>query len=140
LVFSALPSVLRTGGLNKLGGLLLPKLATNSATKMLCVALGGTVQKLWIDDLRTPPEGWQWAKTSAYAINFLTWSRMLNIRPEIISFDHDLGGDDTTRPVVLWCCEYDFWPTEAYVHSMNNVGREWLCGMIQRYAPEGTLK
>lgn len=27
------------------------------------------------------------------------------------------------------------WPDECRVHSMNNVGREWLTGMIDRYGP-----
>lgn len=86
--------------------------------------------KLYIDDLRPVPEGWVLAKTSAEAI------RLLDENPayEAISFDHDLGGDDTSRVVVLWLCEHeDKWPQRAYIHSMNPVGREWLTGMINRY-------
>jgi len=91
--------------------------------------------RLWIDDLRPAPEGWLWATSSREAINWLGWAQMLRVQPEIISFDHDLGGDDTTRPVVLWMCENEFWPAQCFVHSMNNVGREWLIGMIDRYGP-----
>jgi hypothetical protein len=86
--------------------------------------------KLYIDDLRPVPDGWVLAKTSAEAI------AMLESNPafEAISFDHDLGGDDTSRAVVLWLCEHeDKWPNTAYVHSFNPVGKEWLTGMINRY-------
>lgn len=86
--------------------------------------------KLYIDDLRPAPRGWALAKTSAEAIAILEASPVF----EEISFDHDLGGEDTTRKVVLWLCENeDKWPERAYVHSFNPVGREWLTGMINRY-------
>lgn len=90
-----------------------------------------TVNCLWIDDLRTPPEGWVWAKTSAEAIELLSAQ---DERFDFISFDHDLGGDDTSRKVVLWLCENTSkWPQEAAVHSRNPVGKDWLLGMIERY-------
>ena len=65
--------------------------------------------KLWIDDLRPCPKGWHWATTSEKAIALLS---LLSDSSsfEAVSFDHDVGGDDTTRPVVLWMCENDFWP------------------------------
>jgi len=53
-----------------------------------------------------------------------------------ISLDHDMGGDSTTRELVLWCIENDKIPrglTHFTVHSANPVGREWLEGMIERY-------
>lgn len=89
--------------------------------------------KLWIDDERPAPEGWTWAKTSVQAIHVLLWSA-----DEVteVSFDHDLGGEDTTRPVVLALCEMDFlFPPICRVHTANPVGREWLEGMINRYGP-----
>lgn len=90
-----------------------------------------TTNSLWIDDLRLPPEGWAWAKTSEEAIACIE----NNAEPFFfISFDHDLGGDDTSRKVVLWLCENPGkWPANAAVHSMNPIGKEWLTGMITRY-------
>lgn len=85
---------------------------------------------LWVDDLRPAPPGWTWAKSSAEAISLLTDGEFT-----AISLDHDLGGDDTTRPVVLWLCENDRWPAEVRVHTANPVGREWLTGMARRYGP-----
>ena len=88
--------------------------------------------RLWVDDLRLPPgEGWGWAKTSAEAISCLQLERW-----DEMSLDHDLGGDDTTRRVVLWLCENEeYWPRVVRVHTANNVGRTWLLGMIYRYSP-----
>ena len=83
---------------------------------------------LWVDDLRPPPPGWVWAKTSTEAIALLSRGRFA-----VMSLDHDLGGDDTTRVVVLWLCENGGWPAEVRVHTANPVGREWLEGMIARY-------
>lgn len=85
---------------------------------------------LWVDDLRHPPDGWDWARTSAEALSLLT---MFDY--EVVSLDHDLGGDDTTRKIVLHWCEHGGWPNEVRVHSSNPVGVEWLTGMINRYKP-----
>jgi len=96
--------------------------------------------KIWVDDIRTPPMGkndlfpkWLWMKNSEHTIELLSWVKVRGFVVEIMSLDHDLGGDDTTRPIVLWCCENDFWPVEVRVHSANPVGVEWLEGMIKRY-------
>ena len=96
---------------------------------------------LWIDDLRDPPEGWEWAKTSEEAIAVLA-RHLFGDGSEVIdeiSFDHDLGGDDTTRKVVLWMCEMDYFPGAHYIHSANPVGREWLEGMLDKYG-NGVLR
>jgi hypothetical protein len=88
--------------------------------------------KLWVDDLRTPPDDtWTWAKTSTHAIHLLAPRRQVTI----MSLDHDLGGDDTARAIVLFLCEHGGWPNEVRVHTANPVGREWLEGMVARYKP-----
>jgi hypothetical protein len=91
--------------------------------------------KIWVDDIRTPPDDtWLWCKTSEQAKCVLVLAKYtLGINIEVMSLDHDLGGNDTTRPVMLWCCENEFWPGTVVVHSANPVGREWLEGMIERY-------
>ena len=106
--------------------------------------------KLFVDDERPAPAGWDLALTSAEAIAVLErHASIRNVsnalgpqvdRIEAISLDHDLGGDDTTRPVVLFMCEFECWPERLYVHTGNPIGEEWLCGMVRRYAPPGTLK
>jgi len=93
--------------------------------------------KLWIDDLRTPPDDtWDWVQTSDAAIALMRTFQDADLRSvpmEAVSFDHDLGGDDTSRRVVLWMIENDFTFKRYNVHSANPVGQEWLVGMIERY-------
>lgn len=83
---------------------------------------------LWVDDVRPAPEGWHWAKNSDEAIDALASQRW-----DLMSLDHDLGGEDTSRRAVLWLCENGNWPDEVRVHSANPVGVEWLTGMVKRY-------
>lgn len=90
--------------------------------------------KIWVDDLRpAPSDEWVVATNSALAINLLIAHKVLNIPVDVISLDHDLGGDDTTRPVVMWMIENNFWPKAVLVHTANPVGREWLMGMLVQY-------
>ncbi len=90
--------------------------------------------KVWIDDVRHPPDGkWVWFKNSETAIDALRGYRRMGMKVEYISFDHDLGGDDTTRPVVNWMIENEFYADDYNVHSANYVGVEWLEGTIERY-------
>lgn len=98
--------------------------------------------KLWIDDVRPAPEGWLWAKDSKMACQMLGlefFARLLDKIDDIsirdselieISFDHDLGGDDTTIPVVNLIEEiaaaglkFGF---KWHIHSANPVGRKNL--------------
>ena len=91
--------------------------------------------KIWVDDIRTPPDDSLWwiAKNSHQAIWMLNRLKDNKVNVDLMSLDHDLGGEDTTRPVVIWMCENNYWPNEVVVHSANPVGRSWLEGMIERY-------
>ena len=86
---------------------------------------------LWIDDIRTPPVGWTWAKTSKEAIAII--SQYL-YQIQTISFDHDLGDDDTTMPVIRYIEELVYAGTvrapRMMIHSMNPVGRRNLARAI----------
>ncbi|WOC12186.1 hypothetical protein MP11Mi_12680 [Gordonia sp. MP11Mi] len=88
--------------------------------------------KLFVDDLRDPPDTtWTVVRTSAEALEILRSGVLVTD----LSLDHDLGGDDTSRPVVLYLAEYGGWPAIVRVHSANPVGIEWLTGMVERYGP-----
>lgn len=89
--------------------------------------------RIWVDDIRTPPGGWLWCPDSASAIGLLETAKRIGIVIEEMSLDHDLGEEDTSRRIVLWMCENEFWPVEVRVHTSNPVGRDWLEGMIERY-------
>src|SRR5688500_17375942 len=95
--------------------------------------------KIWVDDTRMPSSKWERCKTSQEAIMLLQACQVFHNLgkpdqiPEVMSLDHHLGGEDTTRPIVIWMIENNFWPKEVRVHSANPVGVDWLTGMIERY-------
>jgi hypothetical protein len=88
--------------------------------------------RLWVDDIRRPPDPtWQWASSSSAAIAVLSSAQVMEM-----SLDHDLGGSDTTRPIVEWLCENVLhWPPIVRVHCAAPTGRGWLLGMIYRHNP-----
>lgn len=85
--------------------------------------------RLFIDDERFPvDDNWEIVRTSADAIAMMQdrgW-------PCYISFDHDLGGPDTTRSVVNWMIDqvldgfYRGPMPQFFVHSQNPIGRDWI--------------
>lgn len=95
--------------------------------------------KLFIDDERMPPAKGTWviARSSSDSITVLQNAGC----PDFISFDHDLGGDDTAMVVVNWMIEKDlddggkFIPPsfQFYVHSQNSVGRENIQNKLDSY-------
>lgn len=87
--------------------------------------------RLWIDDVRLPPAGWEWAKTSEEAMQLITNEDIEIIE---ISFDHDLGGDDDTRRVMYHFAETNTFPPVIWIHSANSVGVDWLYGTASRYS------
>ena len=94
------------------------------------------ILKIWVDDLRPRPDDtWYVAKSSYFAIILLKVAKRHGLSVRAISLDHDLGGDDTTRPVVMWMAENKFWPETVYVHTANPVGRSWIEGTVNQYGP-----
>lgn len=84
---------------------------------------------LFIDDLRTPVLDLgelTIARTSAQAIIALSENEY-----DYVFFDHDLGGDDTIRPVILWLEEQAHTRArvpiaQCYIHTSNPVGGKWV--------------
>jgi hypothetical protein len=96
-----------------------------------------TTIKLWLDDLRTPPEGWTCAKTVDEAIALFEEHVVSDI-----SLDNDLGTDAEGTPLpegrhlALWMAENECWPTNTIsVHSANPIGVQYMIGVITRYGP-----
>ena len=83
--------------------------------------------KLYVDDVRQAPEGWQLAKTAGTAIAILMRETI-----EELSLDHDLGDPEagTGYDVIVWLEEKAFsgnWqhvPPVIWVHSANPIGRQ----------------
>jgi len=102
--------------------------------------------KLWIDDVREPPEGYIWIKSvrlGKWAIekyeNMVRYGKEHNLRGqvvlEVIDMDHDAGdyacdGGDYIK-LLDWLEETNRnYPIR--IHSMNPVGRENMRVIIQR--------
>ena len=98
--------------------------------------------KIFLDDERFPPDEKEFhiARTSEQCIGLM----QENDCPEYISFDHDLGGEDTAMRVVRWMIEQDiqhmlaglrFIPENFtfYVHSQNPIGAANITGLLNSY-------
>lgn len=88
--------------------------------------------KLWLDDLRSAPDGWAWVNSVEEAVSLMEGGQVTEA-----SLDHDLGeGVDEGHRLVLWMAEHDVWPSETIsVHSSNPPGAERMCAVIERYGP-----
>ena len=84
--------------------------------------------KLFIDDIRSAPDdSWITVRNSEEAIHFIEQNGI----SDVISFDHDLGGDDTSMKIVNAIVEMVLdgktsFPDNVifFVHSDNPVGAE----------------
>lgn len=100
--------------------------------------------RLFVDDERpVPDDTWTLAERSHHALAIMRQIRLDGDRLTALSLDHDLSTtflhDDTSRPVMLYMCENNWWPDRLWIHTANPCGEEWLVGMTERYAPAGTL-
>ncbi len=91
---------------------------------------------LYIDDIRNPEGIFDIARTSNEAIEYMK----TNGCPSYISWDHDLGGSDTSMVVVNWMIETDldnngFIPCDFsfFVHSANPVGAANIESKLNNY-------
>ena len=94
---------------------------------MTCYTLRDVVldiMKLWLDDIRTPPDSdWVWAKTADDAIYLIRTQEV-----DEISFDHDLGistdgtGYSVAMEIEFLCHEKKMKCPKWKVHSANPVG------------------
>lgn len=90
---------------------------------------------LYIDDERKCPwdrDSFFVAKSSSEAIEIVKKNGL----PEFISFDHDLGGDDTSIVFILWMIEnYPDSPIKTYkIHSANPVGSKNIESYMRSWA------
>lgn len=92
--------------------------------------------KMFIDDERFPvSDDFVVVRSSQEAITIVESSGI----PYYISFDHDLGGEDTSVVFIKWLVEFmldndkilpqDF---EYYIHSQNPVGKANIEGWMQQ--------
>lgn len=91
--------------------------------------------KLFLDDERDPiGKDWVVARSSFDAAVIVAIGGM----PSYISFDHDLGEDDTAMNFLKWLAEncQDRGTTftfDYYVHSQNPIGRDNIINFIESF-------
>lgn len=95
--------------------------------------------KIWLDDIREPPDpSWEWAK-NADAFSAIFYGNLPVVTE--ISFDHDLG--DTSDPEITgYTClcwiekramhSAEFKIPKMHVHSANPVGRQKMQKVIDK--------
>ena len=90
--------------------------------------------KIWFDDLRPMPEEFDiWIKTSEECMAFILEH---STKIELISFDHDLGGEDTAIPVAKMLERLAYFneinPIKWRVHSANPEGKRNLIAALRK--------
>jgi len=94
------------------------------------------VKRLVIDDVRIMRFAATYARTAAAAICAIRdggpWDE--------VWWDHDLGGEDTVHPVMLWVLEAAFYGAvpqlgTCVVHTDNPVGRDMLTQQLSKHYP-----
>lgn len=92
--------------------------------------------KLWLDDLRPVPYGYEGAKSVNEAKKLIQEAEHNGIEIEALDLDHDLGdyadqGGDVIR-LLDWLAERGtFYPVE--IHTANPVGRANMERILARY-------
>jgi hypothetical protein len=94
--------------------------------------------KLYIDDLRQPPDN-TWVVTRSYqeTVDYIETNGL----PATISFDHDLGLEESGYDIAKWIVEQmldkklDFPEGFSYhVHSANPVGKQNIECLLDNFA------
>lgn len=94
--------------------------------------------KMYIDDIRNPKGEFDIiVRSSDEAIAYMT----ANGCPDFTSYDHDLGGEDTSIIIIKWMIERDLDMQGAFipdnfewnVHSANPVGAANIEGYLNAY-------
>jgi hypothetical protein len=93
--------------------------------------------QMFIDDERFPPARGDWVivRSSEEAINTVLFAGV----PDFISFDHDLGGNDTSMCFIHWLIdahlsgEIPTFINGFDVHSQNPVGARNIRGLLLGY-------
>lgn len=97
------------------------------------------MSKLWVDDVRPAPAGWNLAVNYDEAIKSLSTNQY-----DEVSLDHDIASYDSTGrertgyDIALWLANRkvalgEYVPPIVKCHSANPPGRQRIEGVIDRY-------
>ena len=92
------------------------------------------MKKLYLDDLRVTPEGFDRVYNYVDFVEYITQNGL----PDFISFDHDLGEDesgyDCAKYLVEYCIEHNLSLPKFSVHSQNPVGKENIERLLNNFS------
>lgn len=89
--------------------------------------------KLFLDDLRPVPDGYEVARTYEECVKLLSENEV-----DTLSLDHDLGTKKTGYDICLWLVENEVHPNKILIHSANPVGQKNMIQLLNRYMPMET--
>src|SRR5690554_7456668 len=91
------------------------------------------MKKLYLDDLRPIPEGFIGVRSYAEFVTYIETNGL----PDFISFDHDLGleesGFDCAKWLVNYCLDKKIGLPEFTVHSQNPVGKKNIESLLNNF-------
>ena len=91
--------------------------------------------KLWIDDIRPAPKGYQWIMTTNAAIAEIRTGRKIGWIYDVIDLDHDAGekfskdGGDYIN-ILKWMEQENINNIPIHLHTQNSAGRENMRAII----------
>jgi hypothetical protein len=94
--------------------------------------------RIWVDDIRSTPEGYVPAKSVNEAISIVEKAEKQGDMIEVLDLDHDLGdyasdGGDAIKLLDYLAERGTFY--QVRIHTANPVGRANMERMISRYWP-----
>lgn len=91
------------------------------------------MKKIYLDDVRTISEGFIGLRSFTEFITYIE----ANGLPDFISFDHDLGlqesGYDCAKWLVAYCLDNEMELQDFVVHSQNPVGKQNITSLLNNF-------
>jgi len=91
------------------------------------------MKKIYLDDLRAIPEGFIGLRSFEEFVSHITTNGL----PDFISFDHDLGleesGFDCAKWLVTYCLDNEMALPDFTVHSQNPVGKKNIESLLNNF-------
>ena len=88
--------------------------------------------KLFLDDIRIPPEGWELVRNYSDCIFRLSAQEY-----EAVSLDYSLGERFTGLDVLKWMAERRRFPKTLNIHSTHPYGKAAMADYVRAHFPQG---